>query len=93
MSKQEGAAASMVELAVTTARATLRSEKAPSWRAVNQRSDTDAMGYSEMYVKAFSFIFGVYGLQMLLIPGNMVRAPHITNHSTPADCRMPQHAR
>lgn len=36
------------------------------------------MGYAEMYVKAFTFIFGVYGIQMLLIPGNMVPRSHST---------------
>ena len=41
-----------------------------------------SMGYAEMYVKAFTFIFGVYGIQMLLIPGNMV-TDHWDMPSTP----------
>lgn len=40
------------------------------------------MAYADMYVKAFIFIFGVYGLQMLLIPGNMV-TDHWDMPSTP----------
>ena len=51
------------------------------------------MGYSEMYVKAFSFIFGVYGLQMLLIPGQMVHAHPTSRITAQQDGRMPQHAR
>ena len=40
------------------------------------------MGVASMYVKAFTFIFGVYGIQMLLIPGNMV-TDHWDMPSTP----------
>lgn len=41
------------------------------------------MGLSDIYVKAFIGIFGVYAVQMLLIPGNMV-TDHWDMPSTPA---------
>ena len=40
------------------------------------------MAYSDIYVKALVFIFGVYAVQMLLIPGQMV-TDHWDMPSTP----------